>query len=119
MEAVLLYQCKGSEFQKLRQIFMMLRVRMIPVEPEQYGLSLEQVLQGDRTHAPVEENLEEPMLVFCGIGDQKLDQILMTIRRAKLPPIGLKAMLTPHNVQWTSQQLWTELRQERERMKNG
>ena len=34
MEAVLLYQCKGAEFQKLRQIFMMLRVRMIPVEPD-------------------------------------------------------------------------------------
>lgn len=118
MEAVLLYNCKGSEFQKLRQIFMMLRVRMIPVEPEQYGLTLERLLQGDRSQLPVGESFHEPMLVFCGIGDQKLDQILMTMRRAKLPPIGLKAMLTPHNVQWNSQQLWTELAQEREAMKN-
>ena len=64
MEAVLLYQCKGAEFQKLRQIFMMLRVRMIPVEPEQYGLSQGQVLYAVRTHAPEPALLEEAQLVL-------------------------------------------------------
>ena len=38
------------------------------------------------------------------------------MKRAKLPPIPLKAVLTPTNRDWTSQQLWQELRREHQAM---
>ena len=56
------------------------------------------------------------MLVFCNISNGKLDQLLTAMGRAGLPRIALKAMLTPTNRTWTSQQLWTELRREHEAM---
>ena len=115
-ETVLMYNCSGPEGAKLRQIFLMLRVRIRQVAPEQYGLTLEELLSRSEESRPVEESFLEPMLVFCGLAQGRLDQILTTMNRAGLPWIALKAMLTPTNKSWNSQQLWTELRLEHEAM---
>ena len=109
---VLLYNCASPEWAKLRQIFMVFRVRMVPVEPEQYGFTLDELLSRKAGSAPVEEEFHDPMLVFCGVRPILLDQILSAMGRAGLPRIALKAMLTPTNRSWNSQQLWTELRRE-------
>ena len=115
-ETVLMYNCSGPEWAKLRQIFLMLRVRIRQVAPEQYGLTLEELLSRSEETRPVEESFLEPMLVFCGLAQGRLDQILTTMNRTGLPRIALKAMLTPTNKSWNSQQLWTELRLEHEAM---
>ena len=113
-ETVLMYNCDDEQWAKLRQIFLMLRVRIRPVEPDQYGLPLEDLLDRSGEKAPVEEGFSDPMLVFCNMPHEKLDHLLTTMGRAGLPRIALKAMLTPTNRSWTSQQLWTELRREHE-----
>ena len=114
VETVLMYNCSGPEWAKLRQIFLMLRVRIRTVEPDQYGLTLEDLLNRTEEKAGVEEEFHEPMLVFCHMSHDTLDHLLTTMGRAGLPRIALKAMLTPTNRTWNSQQLWTELRQEHE-----
>ena len=114
VETVLMYNCDGGQWAKLRQIFLMLRVRIRVVEPDQYGLSLEDLLAHKAEKALVEEEFHDPMLVFCNITHEKLDHLLTTMGRAGLPRIALKAMLTATNCTWTSQQLWTELRREHE-----
>ena len=116
VETVLMYNCNGEQWAKLRQIFLMLRVRIRPVEADQYGLTLEDLLDRSEEKAPVEEEFSDPMLVFCNLPHEKLDHLLTAMGRAGLPRIGLKAMLTPTNRTWTSQQLWTELRREHEAM---
>ena len=116
VETVLMYNCDGEQWAKLRQIFLMLRVRIRPVEADQYGLTLEDLLGRSEEKAPVEEEFSDPMLVFCNLPHEKLDHLLTAMGRAGLPRIALKAMLTPTNRTWTSQQLWTELRQEHEAM---
>ena len=115
-ETVLMYNCSGEQWSKLRQIFLMLRVRIRPVEADQYGLTLEDLLGRSEEKAPVEEEFSDPMLVFCNLPHEKLDHLLTAMGRAGLPRIALKAMLTPTNRTWTSQQLWTELRREHETM---
>ena len=115
-ETVLMYNCNGEQWAKLRQIFLMLRVRIRPVEADQYGLTLEELLDRSEEKAPVEEEFSDPMLVFCNLPHEKLDHLLTAMGRAGLPRIALKAMLTPTNRTWTSQQLWTELRREHEAM---
>ena len=115
-ETVLMYNCNGEQWAKLRQIFLMLRVRIRPVEADQYGLTLEDLLGRSEEKAPVEEKFSDPMLVFCNLPHEKLDHLLTAMGRAGLPRIALKAMLTPTNRTWTSQQLWTELRREHEAM---
>ena len=116
VETVLMYNCDGEQWSKLRQIFLMLRVRIRPVEADQYGLTLEDLLGRSEEKSPVEEEFSDPMLVFCNLPHEKLDHLLTAMGRAGLPRIALKAMLTPTNRTWTSQQLWTELRQEHEAM---
>ena len=115
-ETVLMYNCNVEQWSKLRQIFLMLRVRIRPVEADQYGLTLEDLLGRSEEKAPVEEEFSDPMLVFCNLPHEKLDHLLTAMGRAGLPRIALKAMLTPTNRTWTSQQLWTELRREHEAM---
>ena len=116
VETVLMYNCSGEQWAKLRQIFLMLRVRIRPVEADQYGLTLEELLDRSEEKAPVEEEFSDPMLVFCSLTGPQLDRLLGAMKRAKLPPIPLKAVLTPTNRDWTSQQLWQELRREHQAM---
>ena len=116
VETVLMYNCNDEQWAKLRQIFLMLRVRIRPVEADQYGLTLEDLLGRSEEESPVEEEFSDPMLVFCNLPHEKLDHLLTAMGRAGLPRIALKAMLTPTNRTWTSQQLWTELRREHEAM---
>ena len=96
VETVLMYNCDDEQWAKLRQIFLMLRVRIRPVEADQYGLTLEDLLGRSEEKAPVEEEFSDPMLVFCNLSHEKLDHLLTAMGRAGLPRIALKAMLTPH-----------------------
>lgn len=123
---VLLYNCSGPEFSKLRQIFAMLRLRMRPVEPERYHVPLAQLADGQgEPAAEVPEAIPEAMLVFCGLHQALLHQVLEVIRLAQLPPIPLKAVLTGANREWDSLQLREELLKERDaiaqqqKQKNG
>lgn len=112
---VLLYNCSGPEFSKLRQIFAMLRLRMRSVEPERYHVPLAQLADGQgEPAAEVPEAIPEAMLVFCGLHQALLHQVLEVIRLAQLPPIPLKAVLTGANREWDSLQLREELLKERE-----
>ena len=75
----------------------MLRVRIRPVEADQYGLTLAELLSRSGEKRGVEEDFSDPMLVFCGLSQGKLDQLLTAMGRSGLPRIALKAMLTPTN----------------------
>ena len=109
-----MYGCSGPEFSKLRQIFAMLRLRMRPVEPDRYHVSLEELAAGRGEPGEAAAPLPEAMLVFCGLGEALLNQVLEVIRVAQLPPIPLKAVLTQTNREWDTFQLHQELLQERE-----
>ena len=111
---VLMYNCSGPEFSKLRQIFAMLKLRMRPVEPDRYHLTLAELAEGKGEAGEAQEPVQEAMLVFCGLGDAFLNQVLQVIRVAKLPPIPLKAVLTDTNREWDTLQLREELLRERE-----
>ena len=111
---ILMYNCSGEEFSKLRQIFAMLRLRMRVVSPERYHIPLEELAHGKGEPGEAAEPVPEPMLVFCYLPQALLNQVLEVIRVAKLPPIPLKAMLTDTNRTWNTIQLHEELLRERE-----
>lgn len=111
---VLMYNCSGEQFSKLKQIFAMLRLRMRVVEPDRYHIPLEELSRGKGEPGEAAEPLPEAMLVFCGLGQALLNQVLEVIRVANLPPIPLKAVLTEANREWDTRQLYAELCRERE-----
>ncbi|MFV0353000.1 MAG: DUF3783 domain-containing protein [Oscillospiraceae bacterium] len=59
-----------------------------------------------------EENPNQSTLVFSGLTEQRLNNILDALREAKLP-IGLKAVLTGENRSWAFGALIKELLQEK------
>ena len=111
---ILMYNLSGPEFSKLRQIFAMLRRRMRVVEPDRYPIALSDLAAGRGEGGEMSEALPEAMLVFCGLNNALLNQVLEVIRLAKLPPIPLKAVLTASNQEWDTHQLYEELKKERE-----
>lgn len=62
------------------------------------------------------EELHGEMLVFSGINSQRLDAFLTAYRNTGAESIGLKAILTPHNVWWDAGQLYQELLREHTEM---
>ena len=116
---ILMYGCSGEQFSKLRQIFAMLRLRMRVVEPDRYHIPLEELAKGKGEPGEPAEPLPEPLLVFCGLPQALLNQVLEVIRLSKLPPIPLKAVMTETNRSWNTLQLHEELLKEREAMAGG
>ena len=97
-----------------------IRVRI--VEPEQYLQSIG-FLAGNKAFAESPEaydgaGFDEPMMVMAGFSERKLDLFLTEMRRKKVPPIALKAIVTTQNQAWNSLQLYRELKEEHEKMKS-
>ena len=76
---------------------------------------------GEQTEGPQTEPLAIPerMLVFCGFTERGIGELLSQFRRAKLPPVPMKAVLTEHNSGWSFYRLYQELRLEHEAMSAG
>lgn len=116
---VLLYNLDSEKGRRIKLLCLPLRIRARNVSPEEYGLSLEDLLNGG---APAEEAppaFAEEMLVMSGLGQNQMDQLLNGFRRKKIPTVALKAVVTPTNLRWDSCRLRDELLAEHEAMQKG
>lgn len=123
-ELVLYYTPEKSEADRLiKSVMIRLGIRIRNIGPEQTGekvgvlAGLAEAQSGEKTEEepPV---ISEKMLVFCGLGRQKLEEVLFQLRRAGAPPVPMKAMMTEHNQGWSLYELYRELLEEHEKM-NG
>ncbi len=62
-------------------------------------------------HAPAVQVPEE-MLVMAHFPDALMDRWLLSLRQSGLPPVRLKAVLTPHNRAWHCGRLYVLISQE-------
>lgn len=121
-ETVLYYAPeKSAEDQKLKGVLVRLGVRIRNIHPEQAGQQVGYLagLPDFEQTEPKEKELPvipEKMLVFCGFGQRRLSEMLLQFRRAKIPPVPIKAVLTEQNSSWTLYRLYQELRLEHEAM---
>lgn len=56
--------------------------------------------------------LERQMMVMYGLSSQRLNLFLQNMKKAGIPRIALKAIVTPHNVSWSFRELYRELERE-------
>lgn len=72
--------------------------------------------------APIEnkENLNflDEMLLFKDFSNEEIADFLTAYRKKGILSVGLKAGMTPHNVHWNSIELYHELVEERESLRN-
>ena len=123
-ESVLWYCPDPVLFSAARKAFAIQGVRVRPVAPEQMGETVGHLF-GLKGFAPREEGTAvpaapaEPALVLSGFSRQRLDALLAALKRAGVPFIAHKAMLTPTNVNWTFAQLCQELSREHQAVTGG
>lgn len=123
-ETVLLVNFQDRK--KLREIQMMLlavKVRMKIVEPSEYMQSVGW-LAGVRNMEKRDEvyngpPLEQEMMVFAGVTEEHLNQILFLMKKGPIAPVHYKAVMTPTNQEWSIPRLYRELAREHEEMTGG
>lgn len=118
---VLLYNLDNRNGSRLRLICLKLHIRVRTVAPAELAEPVG-ALAGlmEPTGAPAEgAPFADEMMVMVHFGGKLLNQFLQEIRAAHLPGVGLKAVLTPTNMEWSSVRLHDELRREHEAMRYG
>ena len=117
---VLLYNLNNEKGGKIRRMCLPLGLRSRLVEPAEYGLTLSQLVEGQTPETPwAGECFSDEQLLLVNCPGPLLDRFLQGFRRNKIPPVGLKAVLTPTNSGWTSLELREELAREREAIRQG
>lgn len=120
-ESVLLINFQSEETEKAMKricISQKIRVRTVGVEDYQQTIGYLAGLKEQEERAASEccEELEQELLVFAALPDQKLNEILQQMRKAKIQ-IPYKAILTPTNQNWTVTELYKEIASEHEAMR--
>lgn len=127
-ELVLYYTPEKSEADRLvKSVMIRMGIRIRNIGPEQ-TMEKTGVLAGfsesqETTEILREETasgglpvIPEKMLVFCGFGRKKLEELLFQLRRAGAPAIPMKAVLTEQNSKWSLYELYQELLEEHAKM---
>lgn len=56
------------------------------------------------------EELPEEMMIMCGFTQSMIQELLIRIRRQRMAPVDLKAVLTPTNQNWNSLEIYEEIK---------
>ena len=119
--AVLLYNFRDpSRRAKIRGWLDRKGIRALEIPPTELHHSLGALLElpgFDREPGlRLERGFEEEMLVMFGFQGSLLHEFLAFFRAEGLPPVPLKAMITPTNVYWSSLTLYEALKEEHTRL---
>lgn len=72
-------------------------------------------VQNDKADRPEPKpELTRQVMIMHGFTNQRLGEFLQNMRKAGMPLIPLKAIVTPQNVSWTFRTLYEELEKEHE-----
>lgn len=66
----------------------------------------------EEEHNPPVPLIEDEILVMKNFTSRRIDELLMNLRKAGVPKIALKAVITEQNSKWTFYQLYEELKEE-------
>ena len=118
--SVLCYNLKGTKKGKqIAMIFGFLGYKVRHVEKEEYHVPIGVLAGADKMEdeRPVfeGEGFSDEMLVMNAESEEMMDKALFLMRKEGVK-VGLKAMLTPSNREWTSTALHDEIQKEHEYM---
>ena len=120
MKEVVLYYNPGNAPKPalMKSVLVRMGIRIKNVTNEQTGETIGSLLgmeqQGNPDEAGEKTDGAIEMLVLHQFTERRLDQLLFQLRKAGVPKIELKAIVTEQNSRWTLYQLYEELRKERE-----
>jgi hypothetical protein len=119
-EKVLIFGLEDKDtMTKMQRVLLLQKVGLRKIDPTDYeqtvgslaGITGMEVSDRSYEGAP----FPAPMMIFC-MGQQKMYRLLDGFRKAGVPSVDYKAILTPTNSQWTPLQLYGELEKEHQAM---
>lgn len=110
---ILLFHIEPLKARQIKTLCCSLKLQVLEIPLENYsqklgclagitGFSRENI-----TYTGAEFSLE--MMVFSGMESDLMDTFLNAYKNASIPEVGLKAIITPHNIFWTAEKLYHEL----------
>lgn len=116
-ETVLLFHFEDPKQKKeLQMLLLSMKIKVRSIQRDEYlkplGV-LAGVLEDDGCPAYDGEDLPTESMIFCGLSNARLNDVLNGIRKKKIKPIPYKAILTPTNQHWTILECYRELQRER------
>ena len=113
MSMVLAYNLLPERAGRIRTLCAIEKLRLRLVDSSEFGLPVG-VLAGvlPPLEAAAVEPFSEEMLVLCGLSEAALQRFLTGFRKHSIPPVALKAVLTPTNAVWNAKTLRDELKKE-------
>lgn len=112
---ILIYALPESERESLAAPLAKTGLPSLFVPKESFKLSVREVLELKRG-AEASANITEPFAVFHGLTGEELDAALSAMRGG---PVSLKAVTTPHNLEWSGERLFGDLKREREAIRKA
>jgi hypothetical protein len=117
---LLLFHMDDDKAALIKSVCGGLGIRVVKIYRHQYGETIG-ALAGIPLYAMTNqpyrgEGFDREMMVMCGLPSDELDAFLAACRDAKIEPVRLKAILTPHNMAWPAARLYEELCREDRQM---
>ena len=121
-ELVLYYNPNPSgHVARMKGVFVQMGIRIKNVTSEEVGYTvgcLAGIKEADKEVQANCPEISDEMLVMKGFSSQRVDQLLLALRKAKVPKINLKAVVTDSNRNWSFYKLYEEIKKEHEEMSN-
>ena len=133
MELVLYYSTGDPRMKKqemmMKSVLVRMGVKIRNVAPDQVmesvgylagvpGFEKREVLQQPEAEEKIPQ-ITEQMLVMKDFTSRRIDTLLLNQRKAKVPKINLKAIVTEQNAGWSFYHLYEEIGEEHRRMNGG
>jgi len=110
---ILLFHVEQGKAGQMESICRKLKIRISQVKPSLYSQKLGYLAKISGFHkeniAYTGSDFPSEMMVFSGMDSDLLDCFLDECKKASIPLIGLKAVITPHNIFWSAEDLYKEL----------
>ena len=104
---------------KLKAVFVRMGIRIKNISPEQVNQTVGYLAGLDGFEEKEQEgcpDVEEEILVMKNFSNRRIDELLLNLRRAGVPKIDLKAVITDTNCKWNFYDLYLELKKEHDTM---
>lgn len=119
---ILLFHMEPNKTRQIEAVCRSLKIQTVKVKPASYNQKLGYLagITGFNRENTTYTGPDFPteMLVFSGMDSERIDTFLDQYKKASIPPIGLKAIVTQHNIFWTAEELYKELFKEHSKL-NG
>lgn len=104
---------------KLKAVLVRMGIRIKNISPEQVSQTVGYLAGFDGFEEKEQEDcldVKEEILVMKNFSNRRIDELLLNLRRAGVPKIGLKAVITDTNCKWNFYDLYLELKKEHDTM---